>query len=203
VREKDEQKEESPGNYYSQTILPGRWPMGKKVALSIIFILFVFTGCVSSTVWRSTPIVQNAENEYYEAQLEPLTNDHKFFVSFRLTVTNKTAKNLEIDWNKTVYIHNGRTRGGFVFKGIKPEDIRKSTVPADTIPGGHTFSKVISPYKLVAWAPLRESSVGGTESSIYPGILPAGENGMVLVVRLNGKEVIEKITLTIVAQEVR
>ena len=177
--------------------------MGKKVALSIIFILFVFTGCVSSTVWRSTPIVQNAENEYYEAQLEPLTNDHKFFVSFRLTVTNKTAKNLEIDWNKTKYVHNGRTMGGFVFKGIKPEDIKNSTIPADTILAEDTFSKVISPYKLVAWAPLRESSVGETESSIYPGILPEGENGMVLVVRVNGKEVVEKITLTIIAQEVR
>lgn len=177
--------------------------MGKKVALSIIFVLFVFTGCVTSTVWRSTPRVQNAENEYYEAQLEPLTNDHKFFVSFRLTVTNKTPKNMKIDWNKTIYIHNGRTRGGFVFKGIKPEDIKDSTIPADTILGEHTFSKVISPYKLIAWAPLRESSVGGTESSIYPGILPAGENGMVLVVRLNGKEVVEKITLRIVSEPVR
>ena len=177
--------------------------MGKKVALSIIFILFVFTGCVASTVWRSTPIVQNAENEYYEAQLEPLTRGHKFFVSFRLSVINRTGKNFEIDWNKTKYIHNGRTRGGFVFKGIKPEDIRNSTIPADTILAEDTFSKVISPYKLVARAPLRESSVGGTESSIYPGILPAGENGILLVVRLNGKEVVEKITLKIVEQQVR
>jgi len=174
--------------------------MGKKVALSIIFILFVFTGCAAPTVWRSTPTVQNAENEYYEAQLEPLTRGDKFFVSFRLSITNRTRKNFEIDWNKTLYIHNGRARGGFVFKGIKPEDIRNSTIPADTILGKDTFSKVISPYKLVARAPLRESTVGGTESSLYPGILPVGENGMVLVVRPNGKEVVEKITVNIEAQ---
>lgn len=177
-----------------------------RIALKVVMIGFALTmgtGCVKSEVWVSSPVVQATGNQYYEAQLEPLTNGHKFFVSFRLTVTNKTGKNLEIDWNKTVYIHNGRTRGGFVFKGIKPEDIRDSTIPADTILGEHTFSKVISPYKLLALAPLRDPSVGATESSIYPGILPAGENGIVLVVRLNGKEVVEKITLAIVAQEVR
>jgi hypothetical protein len=172
----------------------------------VVMICFAFTtgiGCVQSEVWVSSPVVQATGNQYYEAQLEPLTNGHKFFVSFRLTVTNKTDQNLELDWNKTVYIHNGRTRGGFVFKGIKPEDIKESTIPADTILGGHTFSKVISPYKLLARAPLRDPRIEATESSIYPGILPAGENGMVLVIRLNGKELVEKITLTIVAQEVR
>jgi hypothetical protein len=177
-----------------------------RIALKVVMIGFALTtgaGCVQSEVWVSSPVVQATGNQYYEAQLEPLTNGHKFFVSFRLTVTNKTGKNLEIDWNKTVYIHNGRTRGGFVFKGIKPEDIRNSTIPADTILDEHTFSKVISPYKLLARAPLRDLSVGATESSIYPGILPTGENGIVLVVRLNGKEVVEKITLTIVAQKVR
>ena len=167
------------------------------------FALMTGTGCVQSEVWVSSPVVQATGNQYYEAELEPLTNGHKFFVSFRLTVTNKTGKNFEIDWNKTKYVHNGRTRGGFVFKGIKPEDIRSSTIPADTILGEHTFSRVISPYKLLARAPLRDPSVGATESSIYPGILPTGENGIVLVVRLNGKEVVEKITLTIVAQQVR
>jgi len=176
--------------------------MGKKVALSIIFILFVFTGCAAPTVWRSTPTVQNAENEYYQAQLEPLTRGDKFFVSFRLSITNRTRKNFEIDWNKTLYIHNGRARGGFVFKGIKPEDIRNSTIPPDTILAGLTFSKVISPYKLLARAPLRDLSVGATESSIYPGILPTGENGILLVIRQNGKEVVQKITLTIVEQQV-
>ena len=173
------------------------------LVVMIGFALTTGTGCVQSEVWVSSPVVQATGNQYYEAELEPLTNGHKFFVSFRLTVTNKTGKNVEIDWNKTKYVHNGRTRGGFVFKGIKPEDIKNSTIPADTILGGHTFSRVISPYKLIARAPLRESTVRATESSIYPGILPTGENGIVLVVRLNGKEVVEKITLTIVAQKVR
>jgi hypothetical protein len=57
--------------------------MGKKVALSIIFILFVFTGCVPSTVWRSTPTVQNAENEYYEGGIN---------FSFRFVLVSPTER---------------------------------------------------------------------------------------------------------------
>ncbi len=177
--------------------------MGKKVALSIIFILFVFTGCVASTVWRSTPTVQNAENEYYEAHLEPLTRGHKFFVSFRLSITNRTGKDFEIDWNKTRYIHNGRRYGVFVFKGIKPEDIRNSTMPPDTVLAGVPFSKVISPFKMLARPPLRDPGVEATESTIYPGILPTGENGILLVVRQNGKEVVEQMSVSIVESKIQ
>jgi hypothetical protein len=177
--------------------------MGQKVALSIIFILVVFTGCVASTVWRSTPTVQNAQNEYYEVQLEPLTRGHKFFVSFCLSITNRTGKDFEIDWNKTRYIHNGRRYGVFVFKGIKPEDIRNLTIPPDIIPAGGTFSKVISPYKLLARPPLRDPGVEATESSIDPGILPTGENGILLVIRQNGKEVVEQMSVSIVESKIQ
>lgn len=103
------------------------------------------TGCVTSNVWISSPTIQTAGNPYYEAKLEPLTNGNKFFVSFRFVVTNRTDKNLEVDWNKTRYIHNGRSYGVFVFKDIRPEDIRNLTIPPDTIPGRSIFSKVISP----------------------------------------------------------
>ncbi len=177
--------------------------MEKKVALSIIFILFVFTGCAPAKVWISSPVVQATGNQYYEVQLEPLTSGHKFFVSFRLSVTNRTGKNFEIDWNKTRYIHNGRRYGVFVFKGIKPEDIRNLTIPPDIIPAGDTFSKVISPYKLLARPPIRDPGVEATESSIYPGILPTGENGILLVVRQNGKEVVEQMSVSIVESKIQ
>jgi len=119
---------------------------------------------------------------------------------FRLTVTNRTDKNLEIDWNKTRYVYNGSSRGVFVFKGIKPEDIKNLTIPSDIIPARSTLSKEISPYKLIARAPVRES---GSERGIYPGLLPKGENGIRLLVRQNGKEIAEKMTVNIVDKEVR
>jgi len=187
----------------------GRFEIGSReyvmhsvIRIGILFTiglaLTISTGCAPAKVWISSPEIQTAGNSYYEARLEPVTGKHNFFVSFHLTVTNKSDNNLKINWNKTRYIHDGRRYGVFVFKGIKPEDIKNLTIPPDIIPAGDTFSKVISPYKLLARAPIRDSSKGKAESSIMPGIMPNGKNGILLVVRQNGKEVVEQMSVSIV-----
>lgn len=173
------------------------------LVLMIGFALMLAIGCVPTKVWIGSPTIQTAGNQYYVTQLEPLTMGHKFFVSFRLTVTNKTDKNLEIDWNKTRYVHNGRTRGVFVFKGIIPKDIKNLTIPSDTIPAENTYSKVISPYECLARAPIRDSSKGISKPGISAGIIPTGENGILLVVRQKGEEVVEKLTSNIQEKEVQ
>lgn len=124
------------------------------LVLIISFTLAMGAGCATpKTVWISKPAVQTTGNAYYEAKIEPVKQKHDFYVSFRLEVANTTGTNLEIDWNKTRYIRNNKTLGGFVFKGIKPEDIKNSTVSPDIISPNGTFSKVISPYKLIARSP--------------------------------------------------
>ena len=137
--------------------------------------------------------------------MEALKKDRKgeydFFVMFRLTVNNKTHNTLAIDWNKSRYIYNGYTRGGFVFKGINPENIKKLTIPFDVVSPGQTFSKEIAPVKLMTWARLKDRSVGKDDSGFSPGIIPEGENGINLVVRQNGREIREKITLNIEIEE--
>ena len=82
-----------------------------------------------------------------------------------------------------------------MFKGIDPAGMRNSAIPPDIIPARGKFSKVISPYRLLARAPLRDQSI--SESTISAGILPDGENGIVLVVRQNGKEIADKMMVTI------
>ena len=124
--------------------------------LLIGFALILGAGCATSKIWISSPVTQTAGNPHYEAKIEPLKGGNKFFVLFRLVVTNRTDKNLEVDWNKTRYIYNGRTNGVFVFEGIRPEDIKNLTIPADSIVKGHIFSKVISPFKLIACAPIKD-----------------------------------------------
>jgi len=119
-------------------------------------------------------------------------------LSFHLTVTNKSDNNLKLNWNKTRYIHNGRRYGVFVFKGIKPDDIKNLTIPPDIIPAGDIFSKLISPYKLLALAPIRDTGKGLAESGINPGIIPNGKNGILLVVSQNRKEVVEQLSLNII-----
>jgi len=163
--------------------------------LVCIFVLFSMIGCApTKKIWRSKPEVQQAENAYYDVKLNPLKNGHSFFTKFRLDVTNKTGGVLKIDWNKTKYIHNGRIKGVFVFKGINPSDIKNQTVPDDVINAGSNFSKVIVPYKLLARAPLRTNTL---EESIGAGILPNGENGAHLVIKHREKEIIEKLSMII------
>ncbi len=168
------------------------------ILVTIGLALTIITGCATAKVWISNPEIQTSGNSYYEARLEPVTGKYSFFVSFHLTVTNKSDNNLKINWNKTRYIHNGRRAGVFVFKGIKPKDIKNLTIPPDIIPPGGTFSKVISPYKLLARAPIRDSSKNKVESSIMPGIIPNGKNGILLFVSQNGKEVVEQMSVSIV-----
>jgi len=168
------------------------------ILVTIGLALTMITGCAPAKVWISSPEIQTAGNLYYEARLEPVTGKYSFFISFHLTVTNKSSKNLKINWNKTHYIHNGRRYGVFVFRGIKPEDIKNLTIPHDIIPAGETFSKVISPYKLLARAPIRDSSKNKAESSIMAGIIPNGKNGILLIVSQNGKEVVEQMSVSIV-----
>jgi len=177
--------------------------MLKIKALSTFFLIGCLIGCapIQTKSWTSTPVMQTAANQYYEARIEPLKKDHNFFEYLRLTITSKTDENLEIDWNKTRYILNGRNYGGFVFKGIDPEQIKNLTIPPDIVSARQTFSKEISPFKLLAGAPIRYRSVGVNESGFSPGVIPDGENGVYLVVRSNGKEVIEKITLNIISTQ--
>ncbi len=55
-----------------------------------------------------------------------------------------------------------------------------------------------SPARLDARAPIRDSSKYKADSSIMPGIIPNGKNGIILVVSQNGKEVVEQMSVSIV-----
>ncbi len=173
--------------------------MKKTTALSIIFILSVFAGCTPAPIktWTSSPKIQTTGNQYYKVELEPVKSGHAFFEMFRLTVENKTDKNLKIDWNKTRYIFNDRARGVFVFKGIDPEDIQNLTIPADTVLPGAKFSKEIAPAKLIAFAPIRDRSASVAKSGFSPGVIPEGKNGIYLVIRTPEREIRVNLTLNI------
>ncbi len=166
---------------------------------SVLVLLIVLTACAPTKKiknWVSSPSVQKGGNKSFEARFEPLKGDKKFFVSFRLSVMNKTDKNLKIDWNKTRYIYKGRPYGGFVFYGINPADI-KNSIPPDLIAPGQLFSKEIFPANLVAFTPIREEVLNKKGRGIYPGPIPAGENGISLVILQGEQEIVDKIVLKI------
>ena len=166
---------------------------------SVLFLLILLTACAPTKRiknWVSSPSVQEEGNRSFDARFEPLKGDKKFFVSFRLSVRNKTDKPLKIEWNKTRYIHKGRPYGGFVFYGIDPASI-KGSIPPDLIAPGKLFSKEIFPTNLVAFTPIRKEVLDKRGKGIYPGPIPAGENGISLVILQGEQEIVEKIVLNI------
>lgn len=164
------------------------------------FTLTLATGCAPTLVSISTPEIQTVENSYYTAQFEPLAEGKNYFDSFRLRVINKTQKDLEIDWNKTRYLYNGRDIGVFVFKGINPENIKNLTIPPDIIPAGQSFTKSISPLKLLAREPIITGK-GAKAGKITFGPIPTGENGIFLFIKQNGNTIKEKMTVKITEQK--
>ena len=178
-----------------------------RASMKIVFILMfgftltIATGCAPTLVSISTPEIQPVENSYYTAQFEPLAEDKNYFDSFRLKVANKTRKDLEIDWNKTRYLYNGRDIGIFVFEGIKPESIKNLTISPDIIPAGQSFTKDISPLKLLAREPLTHKGVNAGKITFGP--IPNGENGIFLFIRQNGNTIKEKMAVKITEKKVQ
>ena len=86
--------------------------MEKEIIFTIIIGLTIslIAGCAPVMVSKSDPAIQIVSNPNFEVQFEPLNQGLKSFVAFRLTVTNKTDNQLQIDWNKTRYIYNGHQR---------------------------------------------------------------------------------------------
>jgi len=169
--------------------------------LCALLCMLLFEGCAPTLTWVSQPDVQVAEQTAFKAQLEPLTMEKNYFVAFRLTITNKSAKSMAIDWNKTRYIHNSRNNGGFIFKGIDPQLMKTESLPVEIIPTGKTLVKEIAPYKLLARGPFRDKHSMGGWHGINPGILPEGRNGARLVMRLDDQAVRFDINVDIAKKE--
>ena len=169
--------------------------MKKLSTLTVIF--FILTGCATTEIWTSRPEIQTTSNPFFNARLKPLTQDFNYYVAFLLKVENITGNPIEIDWNKCRYLLNGQSNGIFVFKGIDRSTLKDSTIPTDIIPPGKAFSKEIVPYKMLARAILKSTRRDEDEKSIYPGPLPAGKNGILLVIRQNGKELRKILTVQI------
>ncbi len=140
--------------------------------------------CAPTRIWTSTPSFVTAESGGYSAQFMPLTNDKNFIQQFRLLVTNRTAKELEIDWEATRYLFNGRPNGRFLFEGIDETNINNP--PSDFVAAGESLMKVIAPVELLSIKPFRSSQYKG-QPAFSAGPVPEGTNGIALVLKQNGE----------------
>ena len=153
---------------------------------------FFLSGCAPTRMWVSSPEFQSADNAMYAARFTPLKTSGQFINQFRLEVSNKTRQPLEIDWNQTRYLYNQAPSGRFAFEGITEKNINHP--PSDFVPAAGTLQKIIFPVNLIAW---RRGPGFINQPAFSAGPVPEGQNGILLVVRQNGKETREKMTVTI------
>lgn len=176
---------------------------GLKIFAGFIF-LSAFMGCAAQkhqTTWYSQPPVQQFSTDAVDLQLKPLKRDNSYYISFELTVRNKTTHPIQIDWNETRYIHQGQSRGLFVFKAINPDQFRTGTIPKETVAPGAEVIKEISPARTITWTKLHKNTPAG-ESRFSAGIIPEGKNGVSLLLSQLGQRWRKTLTVRILEQNV-
>jgi hypothetical protein len=138
--------------------------------------------------WSIEPFTKSISNESFTAAISPETFDYTRhgYIAFKLIIRNKTTEGIKLDWNKTLYIENGQTKGGFMFEGITYED-RDKPKPLDIISAGSVFEKIIYPSSLVLLS-----------GWWYHSRIPPGNNGIYLTIRVNEKEIKETIILNMI-----
>ena len=144
--------------------------------------------------WKSVPDIAMVENERFRAQLKPVFGKSGGCEAFVLGIVNKTDKNIKVNWNKTLYISGGHTSGGFMFKGVAYKD-RNNPKPPDVVPGNATLTKTIRPSNLAHYDPAQKD--GWRHEA-----MPQGENGALVSLSIDGKEVTERLVVRLKVSEV-
>lgn len=166
-----------------------------------LIAFFVLSSTVFAKEWGSSPPLSSAENPYFSAKFEPLKGKHDFYNLFRLTVANKTDKDLELVWNETRYLKNGKDKGVFVYRGIGAANIKNP--PPEVIKAGETLTRDICPSVLIAYRPLRDINAPLGEGGVFCGHVAAGKHGILITVRGDGGDIRERLAVKITEEKGR
>lgn len=179
--------------------------MNKKFAavITCVIAIGILSGCATRRVdttataptpkapekaWSFESVRAIAETADFVAKIEP--SGSYGYESFVLAVVNKSKKNIEINWNKTLYVANNQTSGGFMFEGVVYRE-RNSPKQPDVVFAGGNLVKTIWPNALVEF-----------ESGKYGGWrnrnMWEGEHGIYLTLSIDGKEVNERLSVKLV-----
>ena len=157
--------------------------MNKKISSYISVFVFLLSACSGSHyVWRSDPPLQSYNNRYFAISTVPLIL-FDGYGAFAVKVKNKTKKNIEVDWNRTIFISNAGPNGGFMFEGI-PYEERNRLISPEIIPPDGTLRKIVFPNNLI---------VKSDDSWIHKP-MEKGKNGLYITVKVNGKNMGAKLT---------
>lgn len=168
----------------------------------------------------------DAERDNYEVQLRPrFGNKNKHFPGFKLRIKSKTDR-VEVDWDKTQYICDGTTLGGFVFSDISFEQQLAQPIHASVVMGEAEYNLIPRcafrekieriPDDRVS-LPRRRKRYGIPEYDYDPpevvvrstpvkkwsaDYLGVGQHGVLLSLLVNGEETEERLVLRIDREEI-
>jgi len=165
-----------------------------------IMVILMLAGFGCATVvyeYASSPVSQTIETPIFSVSFTPKKEGVRYFSSFMLEIENKSDVPIEIDWNKTRYIHDEKNRGGFVFEGIEPTEVKEKSIPNGVILPKARFSKQIFPQVNIAMSERKDYSAGKDKPGLYGGKLPPGENSIFLAIKSHGELIGKKISVVI------
>jgi len=163
--------------------------------LAVLLMSFFVSGCMPSFryVTKSEPEIQKTEKETYSVNISP-DIEHGLCRSFTLKIENKSKKDIQVDWNKTLYVYNGETRGGFMYEGIIYSERNNQRTP-DFVLAESSFQKKIWPNILVT-RPVSSYIGWGHEAMTF------GEHGVFLTMTIDGQEIHEKMAVKLKVETV-
>jgi len=161
------------------------------IVMLSIFTAFMFFGCATGPkfTWKFDPHTKSVDNESFSASISPAAYDDIWngYTAFNLTIRNKSSNDIEIDWNRTLFIMGGQTYGGFMFAGVLYKD-RNNPKQPDVIFSGSEFRKTIYPNDLVDFLYRQWRHYA----------MPEGDNGVYLSLKIKENVVREKITVRMI-----
>ena len=174
--------------------------MFRSILWGVTLFSLIVAGCAKKQIYSSNPPMQTLSTSMFEVRLEPLRAEgYNYYNRFLFEITNKSSKDLTVNWSNTFYLQNGKKYGRFGWEGLTFDQLRGlQDEPDISLAPGRKNTVVIFPLKLIGW---REEGVrmkaSTPEAGFSNGIIPAGENGISLAVTENGKLVRENILVNI------
>lgn len=164
-----------------------------KLLVLTILSFFVLQGCTTTGAeyaWKNHQTNEPSNNDTFDATVS-LSSCNELWgtcKAFFLVVKNKTNKDMELNWNKTLFIDHGQTSGRFMLEGTQYSN-RNNERSSDVIFAGGTLRKNIWPNSLVYY-----SNVGGRFGGWTNLEIPKNrEIGIYLTIDIDGVEVNRKI----------
>ncbi len=163
-------------------------------SLLALLVVMIFAGCASTPKMPPgfEPPSQSVSNPYFNAALTPVDDNSLSplagYKAFLLSIDNKTGEFLEILWDETFFFDPKGENGRFMMD----EESNFRNNPSQP---GIVFPRDGS--VITIWPENLAQYYGGQFSRWSHENMEAGENGILLTVRLKEKIITEKILLTI------